>query len=241
MVQHQILNQSSTAYVIIMLAGILFGALWWSKKFRDEQRLIQIYALGIVCAFAGAKIGYLLAEGWLHLGDPTFWLYLANGKTILGALLGGYAGVEFAKHLTGYRQATGDWFATATPIGIAAGRFGCLIHGCCLGQSCRPAWYTLADQSGIHRWPAPIAEIIFNLTAAAVFYLMRCRQILPGQHFHLYLISYGLFRFSHEFIRDTPRIFGPFTGYQCLSLAIILLGTVGFIRRRRTLKAQRSI
>lgn len=240
MTQHQILTSDSPVYVIIMLGGILLGALWSSKKFRNDQRLIQIYALGVVSAFVGAKIGYLFAEGWLHRDDPNFWLYLASGKTILGALLGGYAGVEFAKHLAGYRQATGDWFATAVPLGIAAGRIGCLVHGCCLGRQCAPAWFTLADKSGIHRWPAPLAELLFNLSAAAVFYFMRRRHILPGQHFHLYLIAYGLFRFAHEFIRNTPPILGPFTGYQILALAVTLLGTIGYIRRSRTMLTQNA-
>lgn len=232
MTRHQILSNGSPVYLIIMLGGILLGALWWSKKFRDDHRLMQIYAFGIVAAFAGAKIGYLAAESWLYRSDPHFLIYLASGKTVLGALLGGYAGVEFGKWITGYAKPTGDWFASAVPLGIAAGRIGCLLHGCCLGIKCSPAWFTLNDQSGIHRWPAPLAELVFNLTAAAIFFFMRRRQLLPGQHFHLYLISYGLFRFSHEFIRATPRILGPFSGYHFLALAVTVLGAIGFLRRR---------
>jgi hypothetical protein len=34
--------------------------------------------------------------------------------------------------------------------------------------------------------------------------LMRQNRILSGQLFHLYLIGYGAFRFSHEFLRATP-------------------------------------
>lgn len=229
--QHQLLNSGSPVYLIIILGSILLGAYWWSKKIRHDQRLIQIYAFGIVSAFAGAKIGYLLAESWIYRNDPHFLIYLASGKTVLGALLGGYAGVEFGKWITAYQKPTGDWFASAVPLGIAAGRLGCLAHGCCLGIKCSPAWFTITDQVGNPRWPAPIAELLFNLTAAAIFYLLRWRKILPGQHFHLYLIFYGLFRFAHEFVRDTPPILGPLSGYHFLALAVAVLGTIRFIKR----------
>ncbi len=57
--------------------------------------------------------------------------------------------------------------------------------------------------------------------------------VFAGQHFHLYLIAYGLFRFAHEFFRETPRILGPITGYQLAALAIVGLGAVGFVVRQR--------
>ena len=58
---------------------------------------------------------------------------------MLGALLGGYAGVEIAKKAIGYSAPTGDWFAIVAPVGIALGRVGCLRHGCCTGVVCSPA------------------------------------------------------------------------------------------------------
>jgi phosphatidylglycerol:prolipoprotein diacylglycerol transferase len=45
-------------------------------------------------------------------------------------------------------------------------------------------------------------------------------------------MAYGVFRFGHEFLRDTPVILGPFSGYQIAALAIFILGAAGFIRRR---------
>ena len=59
------------------------------------------------------------------------------------------------------------------------------------------------------------------------------RAILAGQHFHLYLIGYGLFRFAHEFLRATPRVGPGFTGYQVAALAVAALGVSGFIRRAK--------
>src|SRR5262249_9674142 len=110
---------------------------------------------------------------------------------------------------------------------------GCILHGCCLGRACDAAWFTVRDAAGVARWPAAQVELLFNVLALGVMLVLRWKKILPGQRFHLYLIAYGLFRFGHEFLRDTPSTLGPFTGYQMAALALTALGTVGFILRRR--------
>jgi len=165
---------------------------------------------------------------------------LATGKSIVGGLLGGYAGVEIAKHLLGYRSATGDWFAIITPVTIMLGRVGCLLHGCCLGRPCEASWFTLKDATGVARWPAVEVEFGFNALMLALVLVLRRRGLLPGQHFHVYLIAYGLFRFAHEFLRDTPQVLGPLSGYQIAALAVFGLGLGGFLKRQRRLQASSS-
>ena len=54
-------------------------------------------------------------------------------------------------------------------------------------------------------WPAVFVEIGFQLVALLCLWAMRRKQWQKGQHFHLYLIGYGLFRFGHEFLRATPK------------------------------------
>jgi len=216
-----------------MLAGVFVSIAYWSRVAKRDSRLVIIYVVALASAFLGAKLVYLGAEGWLHWHDQNRWLILATGKTIVGGLLGGYAGVEIAKRALHYDKATGDWFAVIVPVTIVLGRIGCVLHGCCLGRVCDASWYTMNDASGIARWPAALVELIFNAVMLGVILLLRWRKILPGQHFHIYLITYGLFRFAHEFLRDTPRIIGPISGYQVAALGLAVLGLVGFIRRRR--------
>ena len=220
------------AYPVLMLAGIIASGIFWSRLARKDERLIFIYAAALGGAFAGAKLAYLGAEGWLHIGQPGMWLQLATGKSILGALPGGYAAVELAKKQCGYREATGDRFAAIVPLAVALGRVGCLLHGCCLGIECQPAWYTMRDPFGQARWPAVPIEMGFNLLCAGGFLLMRRSRVLPGQHFHIYLMAYGAFRFGHEFLRDTPRLLAGLTGYQVAAAGCFALGLAGFVRRR---------
>ena len=224
---------TTSPYGWLMLAAIGISLLFWSRLARRDHRLFVIYVFALLGAFLGAKIVYILAEGWLHFGDSDVWLQLATGKSVLGALLGGYGAVELAKKLVRFPAPTGDWFAFIAPIGIILGRTGCLLHGCCLGSVCESSWYTLNDVAGVARWPAVPVEILFNLAAVLAFFLLRKSRKLPGQHFHLYLIGYGLFRFFHEWVRATPRILGPFSGYQLAALLVCALGAERFWRRCR--------
>lgn len=229
------MNLSSThssAYAWLMLAGILSSVVLWWRLVRRDDRLVLVYIAALTGAFLGAKLVYLAAEGWLYWNDPNRWVILATGKTITGALLGGYAGVELAKRVVHYTRPTGDWFAVVAPIGIMIGRVGCMIHGCCLGKACRVGWIALRDSEGVLRWPASQTEFVFNALMLAAALLLRHVRALPGQHFHIYLMAYGVFRFFHEFLRDTPAILGPFSGYQIAAAALFALGAGGFIRRR---------
>src|SRR4029450_7582226 len=108
----------------------------WARVAKRDSRLVLIYIAALGGAFFGAKLVYLGAEGWLHWHDENRWLILATGKSITGALLGGYAAVEIAKGQLGYTRATGDWFAVISPLAIMLGRVGCITHGCCLGRAC---------------------------------------------------------------------------------------------------------
>lgn len=227
----------TTAYGWLMLAGIFVSIVLWSRLAKRDSRLILIYVAALAGAFLGAKLVYLGAEGWLHWHDQNRWVILATGKSITGALLGGYAGVEIAKKLVGYERATGDWFALIAPVGIMLGRIGCVLHGCCLGRACEPAWFTVNDATGAARWPAAWAELIFNGVMLATALLLRRRAELRGQHFHIYLMAYGAFRFAHEFLRATPQILGPISGYQIAALGLVVLGAVGFVLRQRAARA----
>jgi phosphatidylglycerol---prolipoprotein diacylglyceryl transferase len=228
------MNQS-TAYGWLMLSGICISLLFWRRVARRDSRLFYIYLGALGGAFLGAKVIYMAAEGWLRWHDTNRWLEWATGKTILGGLLGGYAGVEIAKKLVGYKDATGDWFAIIAPVGIVLGRIGCWTHGCCQGIRCSPTWFTIRDAKGIDRWPSVQAEILFNILALCVFLCMRRKRALLGQHFHIYLIAYGVFRFLHEFARQEPHLFGPISGYQIAAVAVAALGLWGFLKRKREL------
>ncbi len=212
-------------YPVLMVVGIGMGAAYWVRAAKTDSRLPMIYFTCLVGAFAGAKLAFLFAEGWLHFHDPNRWEIWLSGKSVMGALPGGWLGVEMAKKLTSFRESTGDRFAMLLPMPLILGRMGCLSAGCCKGVIC-----------SLGVWPSVPVEIAFQFVALLVLWLMRWKRWLTGQHFHFYLISYGLFRFGHEFLRATPKPLCGFSGYQFIALATVIAGAVAYrLRSNRTL------
>ncbi len=204
----------------MLLLGIACGFVYWFREAKRDSRVLIIYAVGLASAFLGAKLAFLFAEGWLYFNDPNRWLIWLSGKSIIGALPGGWIGVEIAKKALGFTETTGDRFAVLLPLPLMLGRIGCLSAGCCGGIVC-----------SFGRWPAVPAEIGFQVIALAALVVMRRKRWQAGQHFHLYLIAYGLFRSVHEFLRGTPKPFAGLSGYQIIGLLTALAALIAYRTR----------
>lgn len=227
---HVVFPATPAASVLVAL-GMALGLWLWSRATRRDPDMIWIALGGLVGALIGAKVGFWLCEAPLGWGRPDWWIRMLTGKTILGALLGGWIGVEWSKRWMDYRRPTGDQFARVIPVGILLGRFGCLMHGCCQGRPLKELGWSLGP---LQQWPAVGVEMLFQLFALAAFWLLRNQPRLAGQHFHLYLIAYGTFRLIHETLRATPRYPGtPITPYMLLAGVCVVAGVTGFVRRAR--------
>lgn len=234
--QHQFLP-GSPVYALCMMLGVVIGAVFWYRRAKGQSEMLLIYLGALIGGFAGAKVAYLLAEGWLEWQQPDRLLRWATGKSVLGGLLGAYAGVEWMKHLVGHRSSTGDAFAVIVPVGILLGRVGCYVNGCCLGRPVAGV-FAARDVHGVARWPAPFVEGAFQGIMLAVILLLQRSGLLRDRLFFLYLAAYGVFRFLHEFMRDTPRIWLGLSGYQFISVAIAALGLFMIWRRTKVMQAQ---
>lgn len=217
-----------------MIGGILVTALVWGRLTRRGERidgrLTLIYFWALIGALLGAKISFLIADGWHYRHD---WLALLSGRSITGGLLVGYLAVEIGKRRLNYRATTGDFFAIVVPTGLMLGRIGCLIQSCCPGVECEPYWWTITDHAGVHRWPAAAVELAFNAAFLVWALLAAHLNWQGGNRFHVYLIAYGLFRFAHQFGRDDVSWVGPVSGYHLLATLILALGLLRYIQRRQ--------
>jgi phosphatidylglycerol:prolipoprotein diacylglycerol transferase len=233
--QSPITNHSITPspYSLFLLLGIALSAAYWIRASKEDSRLPLIYAAALGGAFLGAKLAYLGAEGWLVAAGDHRWIHWLTGKSVTGALLGGFVAVELVKRIVGYTKPTGDKFALIVPLGIMIGRLGCLTHGCCQGIPCELGPFSTHGPDGAANWPAVPVEILFNLGAFTAVLLLRRAGRFPGQLFHLYLIAYGLFRFGHEFLRATPKPFLGLSGYQIIAALLAVVGIVAYRVRAR--------
>ena len=214
-----------------MLAAVALSATVWFIRSRREPAMLPVYIGALGGAFLGAKLSYLFAEGLADWPQPDRWLRFATGKSVVGGLLGGFGGVELMKWIIDYRKPTGDTFAFIAPLGIALGRVGCCVQGCCLGRPTTMKLLAARDGMGVARWPASQLELVFQLAIILLFAMLHRSLFFRNRLFFLYLAIYGVFRFAHEFVRDTPLLAGGLSGYQFLSAAMALLGVVMFVRR----------
>ena len=160
-------------------------------------------------AWAGSKL-LAWAESphyyWALRHDAAVWL---GGKTIVGGLLGGWAGIELAKHKLRLTLSTGDLFVWPLAVGTAIGRIGCFLTGLSdhtVGVATTLPW-GVDFGDGIARHPAQLYESLFVLLLATGLQLaLRIRTLAAGSRFRLYFAGYFLFRFFIEFIkpRETP-------------------------------------
>jgi prolipoprotein diacylglyceryltransferase len=216
-------------HLVLESLGYFTGArVYFVQRHRSAQAALpletNLWLLvgAIFGAWAGSK---LLA--WAE--SPHFYLAalrsdsaaLLGGKTIVGGLLGGWAGVEFAKSRLELTVSTGDNFVWPLALGTAIGRIGCFLTGLSdhtYGLATTLPWgVNFGD--GVARHPTQIYESIFVLLLATVIWLAgRNRSLPPGARFRLYFAGYFVFRFFVEFIK--PRA-TPLFGLSAIQFAAL--------------------
>lgn len=228
-------------YGIMYLIG--FGAAWWlgSRRakvqgavFKPEQvsDLIFYGALGVIL---GGRLGYILFYDLAnYLSNPLNIFKIWQGGM---SFHGGLVGVLIAMWLFGKKykrsffQVT-DFIAPMVPIGLGAGRIGNFINGELWGRVSDVPW-AMTTRPGIPaRHPSQLYEAFLEgivLFLILWFFSSRPRPTMAVSA--LFLIFYGLFRFSVEFVR-TPDdqigylAFGWLTMGQVLSTPMVILGIV---------------
>jgi len=145
---------------------------------------------------------------------------LTSGKTIIGGLIGGWLGVVLAKRIISIRERRGNQFAPALALGLAFGRLGCLLQGCCYGIPTNLPWgVNFGD--GVLRHPTQAYEILFHLSACAILLVSGAARKTGGLYLKAYFATYLVFRFLLEFIRIEPRVWVGLTGYQLAALVFV--------------------
>ena len=187
----------------------------------DSERSLVIGAAAIVGAAIGAKLGYWIEDPRNAFADFPDGRRLFEGKTIVGALLGGLAGVELAKRAVGAQGSSGDAFALPLMIGIAIGRVGCFLGGLAdhtYGNPTALPW-GVDFGDGIPRHPTQIYEILFLVVLIAIVRARRRAFTVPGDRFRLFMAAYLAFRLAIDAIKPVPyAYFGIFSGIQLLCI-----------------------
>jgi prolipoprotein diacylglyceryltransferase len=198
------------------------GTRWW------------IIAAAIAGAAVGSKILYWFEDPtatWQHLGDPIF---LLQGKTIVGGLVGGLVAVEATKLTLRVREATGDLFAVPLAIGVAIGRLGCFLTGLSdntCGVPTRLPW-GVDFGDGVRRHPTQLYEAALLVALAIVLSKIARRPHVNGDLFKLFMAGYLGLRLLVDFLKPEPA-FNGLSAIQWTALVTVMYYAAIVIRRRR--------
>ncbi len=204
---------AAESHLLFESLGYLIGFQIYLKARRSSGppitalQALSIVAGAITGAMLGSKLLYIAEYPAYALADFPNWAQLSSGKTIVGGLLGGVAGVETAKKIEGIRHSTGDSIVFAVIAGMMIGRVGCFLAGLndntYGGATSLPWGVDFGD--GIARHPTPLYEIGF---LAMVYIGLKAwstngfRQFpVPGDLFRLFMCIYLLWRFGIDFIK----------------------------------------
>lgn len=244
-----------------MAVGLIacFGFLiftMWKKKFNEEAA-DKILIIGVFGTGFGIFSAMLFQAVYNFIEakatNPNAKFDLSGSMTFMGGLIGGAAcflAVYFlyiyviAPH-TKIKFLQNNMNATLTdalpfiPIAItiahAFGRLGCFFGGCCYGMSVEglSGVWGLPCKAGSSELviPTQLYEMAFLLLLSAIMAILYFRFKF-NYNFALYAMSYGVWRFFLEFIRDDARgelIPGlPLYPSQIWSVIMVLVG-IGYI------------
>ncbi|HEY9645074.1 MAG TPA: prolipoprotein diacylglyceryl transferase family protein, partial [Chroococcidiopsis sp.] len=203
--------------------AIAFRLLLWGLR-TDTIPVAQrswVIVGGLVGALLGAK-GLVLVQHLDLLWSqwPQWLLLVAQGKTVVGALLGGLVGVELTKARIGLTQSTGDAFVYPLLAGTAIGRIGCFLTGLSdrtYGIATTLPW-GVDFGDGILRHPTQLYEILFLALVAVLIRWRSQSSHRSGDLFQIYLAAYLGFRFGVDFLKPDLR---PLLGMSAIQLACL--------------------
>lgn len=248
-----------TLYIIAILAAI-----WITSRIDKSlcvgigyRKIVYLYILTSLASLIGAQL-FQWCISSLSPIDASY-----EGRAYYGGVIVViFAILLFSRLLCLSTYKLLDISFVALTLGGCIGRIGCLLNGCCRGESSYLPWFaikypairdiktfpTLLDllfgmQKGeyfrsfrhsVYVHPAPIYYSI-GFLLIFIFLYSRCKKInkIPGNLFYMWLILHGFLRFLIEFIRDNPPyLYGKLNISGLLSLVGILVGIMALTIRK---------
>ncbi|HEY4122466.1 MAG TPA: prolipoprotein diacylglyceryl transferase family protein [Byssovorax sp.] len=181
-----------------------------------------------------------------------FW---AGGLTYYGGFIGASAAAVYLLKRDRFPfWKAADMAGFAVPLGLAFGRMGCLLAGCCFGlesgsslalafppnSPASDSQFKLHELASPGTWSHPVlptqifeSAMCLAIAAACLFYV-HPRKRYDGQVFVTFLVAYAGGRFLLEYVRADDRggLLGLSTS-QLIGLAVVAVAVVIHVARTR--------
>jgi phosphatidylglycerol:prolipoprotein diacylglycerol transferase len=246
------------SYGFMLALSFLLGIYLAGRRAKrygvDPQKILDLSVIIIVAAVVGSRLLYVA----FHLGQFTnpvqIFALWEGGATFYGGFLLALVGSLWWVRRHGYSFLTvADVMAPSIGLGLAFTRIGCFLSGCCFGKPTDQAWgmvfppdspagasaASIAASLGLEQvalHPAQLYSSFCGLTIFAILMFMSPKLEKRGATFGLFLILYGIARFTLDFFRyyeENARVLMGLTFNQVISVVLLALGLFLMLRRAR--------
>lgn len=239
-------------YPIIVAVGVVIALvifdLFFRKKNLKKGMATDFEILFTISAAIGVVFAILFQNLYDFIEDPSHYEW-TWAMTFFGGLVGG-VGTFFAGYFLFLRKKYPTALAPVTliaggcvPFAHGIGRIACTMDGCCYGMTLtedNPFYWigvVFRTTEGRVVVPTQLFEAVFLLSLSAILiYIAFKKETLLTMP--TYMISYGIWRFLIEFLRDDHR--GNFipgiTPSQFWAIALFIGGVVYLILLLRSKK-----
>ena len=237
----------SMAYIITFLLG-LYLIKFFNKTIKSNiknKTLDDFLIWSVIGVILGGRIGYVIFYQFNNfLQNPLYLIYIwRGGMSFHGGLLGMIFSIFlFTKKNNLEFFLLADFVSLVAPIGLFFGRLANFINVELIGKVTEfPIAIIYPTIDSLPRHPSQLYEAFFEGILLFIIFLSIILKNNPkrknGYISGLFLLLYGIFRFSIEFIREPDQhiglIFNLFTMGQLLCFPLIIFGTVILIKKRQ--------
>lgn len=232
---------------LAFVAATLFAARQAGKKGIDRAVIYDLVLYILAGSLIGARLLFVALNFAYYRAHPVDIFKLWEGGLVLygGIVFGFVAGIIYLRHARAAVWKIADIIAPALALGIAIGRIGCFLNGCCYGSLSR--WgisYPAADNppvfaeqvrqgiipsSASRSLPVLPTQLYESLICLALFGVLlwagKRERHFDGYLFWLFIMLYSVQRFFMEGVRYYEENFfvGSLTVGQILSVFFFLV------------------
>lgn len=241
------------SFGFMMAVAFLFGTWLGLREAKrlglDEDRLVNVILITLIASVIGARGLYVLE----HLAEfrrswgSVFALW-EGGLTLYGGIVAGtFAGLVAAKRMGLSPWRTADALAPSLAIGVAFGRVGCFLNGCCYGRPTSlpigvrfpPGSFAALEFGDQPVHPSQLYNSAAALVLFAVLWWARRRVRTAGVLFWSFVALFAIVRILIDFTRSYEaeavvlRGAVPVTESQATSFVLALFAAMMIVRLQR--------
>jgi phosphatidylglycerol:prolipoprotein diacylglycerol transferase len=230
---------------VAFMVGIWIARRRAAKNGYDPDIIIDLSVIVILVSIIGARLAYVFVRWEYYQHDILGILRIWEGGLALygGMVAGALAGLWFFRRRGIDMWAGADLVAPSLAMGVAIGRIGCFLNGCCYGKVCEHPWGVVFSESsiagmrypGVHLHATQLYEALLGLVVFFVLLAVDRRKPFEGFLLWLFVILLSVYRFLIDPLRhyDTESIAFrsgalTLTNNQVFGIALVLL-SVGFM------------